>query len=78
MNKARRDVASMAGVIAQGSGAGQGSKEMFKEIVYLDPSIFDTIGPRVPDEYGNVHQPIQGHELDEHGNAARHRRPLAD
>eukprot|EP00972_Heterocapsa_arctica_P053571 7890964-Heterocapsa_arctica.AAC.1 len=64
----------MAGTIAQGSGSGLGNKEMFKEIVDLDQSIFNTIGPRGPDEYGNDHQL----ELDEHGNAVHPRRPLAD
>eukprot|EP00972_Heterocapsa_arctica_P078953 11641847-Heterocapsa_arctica.AAC.1 len=66
MNKAKRDVAALAGVIAQGTRDEQGSKVMFKEVVDLEPTILDTIGPRMPDAHGNVHQPIQGHELDEH------------
>eukprot|EP00972_Heterocapsa_arctica_P089174 13149199-Heterocapsa_arctica.AAC.1 len=47
---------------------------MFKDIVDLDQSIFDTIGPRGPGEHGNYHQL----ELDDYGNAVHPRRPLAD
>eukprot|EP00972_Heterocapsa_arctica_P063492 9370647-Heterocapsa_arctica.AAC.1 len=49
----------MVGVIAEGYDNRQGNKEMFKEIVSLGPGLFDTIGPRQADEYGNAPEAVQ-------------------
>eukprot|EP00972_Heterocapsa_arctica_P087911 12962944-Heterocapsa_arctica.AAC.1 len=49
--KAKRDISTMVGVIAEGSDKRQGNKEMFKEIVDLGQGLCDTIGPRQADEY---------------------------
>eukprot|EP00972_Heterocapsa_arctica_P052945 7795048-Heterocapsa_arctica.AAC.1 len=57
--KARRDIMTMVGAIASAPGGRSGPVEVFHDIVTMDPTIFDTLGPHQATEAANEQGYIQ-------------------